>query len=164
MYGEQEYHNGEYKMTAVCVWNQANAAIDAGAGTVTVTGRTNSAFNLGANAQATMIWNPDGTRDDKDNTSAAVQVLASTDWLIPNSGAPGSYRIRHTSATGDTGSFTAAGAINTYISLTAARSYYVIDTTIIFGGKSVTFNIQIDDGTTLQSQASQTVTADREDF
>ena len=133
--------------------------------TVTVTADSNTAFNVGADAIAYMIWNQDGTRDEKDNALASTQVHASTDWVIPNSAAPGSYRIRHTSATGDTGDWTPAGAINVYFSLSSNRLYSVTDTTTGFATKSVTFNIQIDDGAgNVLSQASQTVTADREDF
>lgn len=137
----------------------------AGSADVTVSGDSFTAFNAGADAQAFMIWNQDGTRDEKANASASVQVFSSTDWVIPNSAAPGSYRIRHTSATGDTGDFTPAAAINVYVSLTSNALYDVLDTTAIAASKSVTFNIQIDDGAgNVLSQASQTLTADREDF
>jgi hypothetical protein len=132
---------------------------------VTVSGDSFTAFNVGADAQAFMIWNQDGTRDEKQNADAATQVFASTDWVIPNGAAPGSNRIRHTSATGDTADFTPAGTINVYLALTSNRLYDVLDTTAAAASKSVTFNIQIDDGAgNVLSQASQTLTADREDF
>lgn len=137
----------------------------AGGAVVTVTARTNTAFNFGADAIAYMLWIQDGTRDDKDNLDASTQVLSTTDWVIPNSAAPGSYRIRHTSATGDTAHWSPAGTINVYLGLTATRTYQVTDTTTVATTRSVTFNIQIDDGAgNVLSQASQTVTADREDF
>lgn len=134
--------------------------------TVKVSADTYTAFNAGANAVAYMIWNQDGTRDEKANVAASVQVFSGTDWVIPNSAAPGSYRIRHTSATGDTGTpWSPAGAINTYLSLSSNRLYSVTDTTATFATRSVTFNIQIDDGAgNVLSQASQSLIADREDF
>ena len=112
-----------------------------------------------------MIWNQDGTKDFKDNTDASTQVNATTDWVIPNSAAPGSYRIRHTSATGDTADFTPAGTINSWLALTSNALYDVLDTTITATVKSVDFDIEIDDGGgTALSSASNTLTADREDF
>jgi hypothetical protein len=132
---------------------------------VTVTSDTNSAFSFGTAATAYHIWNTDGTRDEKDNSNAAIQILASTDWIIPNSAASSSYRIRHTSATGDTGNFTPAGSINVWLSFSSQHLYSVVDNSPTAGGNSVTYNIQIDDGggTALDS-ANQTLTADREDF
>lgn len=140
-------------------------SVAAGEGTVTVTADSFLAFNSGEDAIAYMIWNQDGTRDEKNSTIASVQVFSSTDWVIPNAAAPGSHRIRHTSVTGDTGDWTPAGAINVYLALSSNRLYSVTDTTIGFANKSVTFNIQIDDGAgNVLDQASQTLIADREDF
>lgn len=140
-------------------WGRINSPI------VTVTSRTNTAFNAGADARAYMIWNQDGTKDFKDNLEAAAQADANTDWVIPNSAAPGSYRIRHTSATGDTADFTPAGTINVWLALTSNALYDVVDTTVLSTIKSVDFDIEIDDGTgTALDSASQTLTADREDF
>ena len=140
------------------------AAAGADQATVTLTGDTNSAFAFGSNATAYHFFNNDGTTDEKDNSSANVQINASTDWIIPNSAAPGTYRIRHTSATGDTGAFTPAGAINTYIALTTSRNYFVVDASPTAGGNSVTYTIEIDDGSVSQDTGSYTLTADREDF
>ena len=132
---------------------------------VTLSGDTNSAFNFGANAVAFHFVVNDGTFDEKDNTSANVQIHSATDWIIPNGSAPGSYRVRHTSESGDTGSpWVPAGTINVYLPLTVTRGYKVTDTTPTFGGKSVTYTLQIDDGVTSQDTGSYTLTADREDF
>lgn len=132
---------------------------------VTVSIRTNIAFNFGANALAYMIWNADGTRDDKDNSNSAVQVLSSTDWIIPNSAASSSYRIRHSSESGDTGSFFSYGSINTWYAISGSRTYYVVDTTPGPGSKSCNFTIEIDKGSgTALDTGLCTCTADREDF
>ena len=134
---------------------------------VTVSGDSFTAFNAGADAIAAMIWATDGTRDEKANLAASTQVFASTDWIIPNSANDQlGFRIRHTSETGDTGTpWSPAGTINTYLALSSPHIYQVTDTTALVTTRSVTFNIQIDDGAgNVLSQASQTLTADREDF
>lgn len=133
---------------------------------VTITNDTNSAFNFGANAIAQHIWQTDGTLDEKDNTSPNVQINSSTDWIIPNSAADSSYRNRHTSATGDTGTpWVPAASINVWASMTSARGYQVTDTTVAFGGQSVTYVVEMDKGTgTALDSGTMTLTADREDF
>lgn len=138
----------------------------AGGAVVTITNDTNEAFNFSADAVAQHIWNTDGTLDEKDNSNSPIQINASTDWIIPNDAASSSYRIRHTSATGDTGApWVPAGAINTFIAISAARAYKVTDTTATIGGKSVTYAIEIDDGSgTALDSGSMILTADREDF
>jgi hypothetical protein len=141
----------------------AAASVGAG-GVVTLTNDTNSAFNFGSDAHAEHFFNADGTVDERDNFGVNTQINSGTDWVIPNSAAPGSYRIRHTSAVGDTGAFTPAGVLNTYIALTSNRIYRVTDTTTVFGGQSVTYGIEIDDGSVSQDTGSFTLTADREDF
>jgi hypothetical protein len=137
-----------------------------GGAEITVSADSFTAFNAGADAVAQMIWGTDGTRDEKQNSEASSQVFASTDWIIPNGAASGTYRIRHTSETGDTGApWAPNSSINVYSSLSAAGTYAVTDTTATVTTRSVTFNIQIDDGAgNVLSQASQTLTADREDF
>jgi len=130
---------------------------------VTITTKNNPAFRFGATATAFVYWNSDGTTDYKDNDSAATQVHASTDWIIPNGSAPGTYRIRYTGMTGDTGFYT--GTMSTvYSALTGSKYFAVYDNTASFGGRSVTATIQIDDGTTFVTSGSATVSADREDF
>ena len=130
---------------------------------VTLSGGTNTAFSFGSNALAYHLANSDGTFDQKDNFAASQQINATTDWVIPNSSAPGTYRIRHTSLSGDTASFTPAGAINVYLGLTSTRSWLVTDTSPGFANKSCTYTLEIDDGTTSQDTGSYTLTADRED-
>jgi hypothetical protein len=53
----------------------------------------------------------------------------------------------------------------TYYALTTNRQMYVFDSTPTAGGKSVTCDWHIDDGTTvLEENVAYTMTADREDF
>jgi hypothetical protein len=130
---------------------------------VTLSGGSNNAFKFGANALAYFWFNSDGTVDTQDNTSSPIQVNASTDWVIPNGSAPGSYRVKYSSLTGDTSFF--SGTVGaTYTALTSSRYFYVFDTTTTAGGKSATCTAHIDDGTTEQDTGSYTMTADREDF
>ena len=135
---------------------------------VTVTDDTNNAFNFMADATARHIWNSDGTLDEEDNLGTPVQINSGTDWIIPNGSAPGSYRIRHSAESGDTGGpWTPAGVINTFLALTSSRAYRVVDTTTGFGGQTVNYTIDIDDGVTIQDSSSalgMTLSADREDF
>ena len=97
-----------------------------------------------------------------------MQINSGTDWIIPNGSAPGSYRVRHSAESGDTGGpWTPAGVINTFLALTSDRAYCVTDTTTGAGGQSVSYTIDIDDGSTIQDSSSalgMTLTADREDF
>lgn len=63
---------------------------------VTLSGETVVALGI-----ATIIFNTDGTVD-KTEDATTVQVDASTDWIIPNSGAAGhTYYIRATKTSGD---------------------------------------------------------------
>jgi hypothetical protein len=161
----------------VASYTEAMSAIHAGSiinaarppssgGTVTLTGDGNTAFAFGEDSNAYHIANSDGTFDEKDNNSSNTQIHSSTDWIIPNASAPGSYRIRHTTNTGDTGAswWFPAGLINTYLALTSNRTYRVRDNTVSAGGKSVTYTLEIDDGSVSQDTGSYTLTADREDF
>ena len=138
---------------------------DAGAsGTVTLTNASNSAFSFGSDAYAYFFWNTDGTVDQKDNNAAAQQINSGTDWIIPNTAASSSYRIKYSSLTGDTGFFGVGGNLSTsYTAMSVNNSAFVYDTTIGFANKSCTFTIHIDDGTTEQDTASYTLTANRED-
>ena len=148
-------------MTACCVWNAANAAGGGGSGAVTLSGDTNSAFRFGADCYAYHYANSDGTFDEKDNTSSAIQINASTDWIIPNGDAPGTYRVKYSNMTGDTGSY--VGSISTvYAALTSSRYTAVVDTSVFAGGKSITKTLHIDDVTTEKDTGSYTLTADRE--
>ncbi len=141
---------------------------EAGGDVVTVTDNSNNAFNFMADANAEFLWLADGTLDIRDNFGSPVQVNPSTDWIIPNGSAPGTYRIRHSAENGDTGSdWFPAGLINTFIALTSTRVYRVRDQSTTFGGNQVDFTIDIDDGTTIQDSSSalgMALIADREDF
>ena len=137
---------------------------DAGGGdVVTLTGDSNSAFNFGADATAYHYANSDGTFDERDNNSTPIQIHSSTDWIIPNGSAPGSYGIRYQNMTGDTGDY--VGSITTtYAALTANRYAAVRDTTTGFGGKSIDYDLEIDDGSVSQDTGAYSLDADREDF
>ena len=137
--------------------------VNSGSAVVTLTNDSNTAFNFGADALAYHIAGADGKMYEKDNAVANQQINSGTDWIIPNASAPGTYRIRHTSVSGDTADFTPAGTINVYLALTAARNYLVTDTTTGTANKSCTYTLQIDDGTTSQDTGSFTLIADRED-
>lgn len=138
----------------------------AGGTVVTITNDFNSAFRFGNDAIAYHHFNLDGTVDEQDNVSSAIQINASTDWIIPNGDASSSYRVRHVSATGDTGTpWVPAGAINTWLSFSTNRSYRVTDTTVTAGGQSVVYGVEIDDGGgTALDTGTMTLDADREDF
>lgn len=133
---------------------------------VTVSGATISTTNFQADSIAGVYFYGSGsfigdTRQRKNATY--TQINSGTDWLRPELDAPGDYRIRRQSTTGDTG-FMTATITTSYDGIAATDSVYVTDTTAGFGGKSITFTIEIDDGTTLQDSGSYTCTADREDF
>ena len=138
-------------------WADSDAA-----GVVTLSGGSNTAFRFGADALAYFYLNADGTVDSQDNADAPIQVSPTTDWVIPNSAAPGSYRGKHSSITGDTtrdgGTLSA-----TYAALTTTKYWYVTDTDA-GGPYSITFTMHIDDGTTEQDTGSYTLTATRENF
>jgi hypothetical protein len=136
-----------------------------GGDVVTLSGGTVNAFAFGQNSIAFHYFNADGTSDrDGTTTPPRTQINASTDWVIPNGSAPGSYRVKYSNMTGDTGSY--SGNISTvYAALTAPDKYVAVtDTTTGAGGKSITETVHIDDGTTEQDTGSYTQTADREDF
>lgn len=131
---------------------------------VTITGGTETAFRFGANARAEVRFMTTGFVNFRRNGTTNNNVNTTTDWIIPRTNMT-LFRVRHTAVTGDTGSATAAGAINVFISLgTVNRSYYVEDSTPTAGGRQAIFTIQIDDGTTVQDTAFYTMDADREDF
>ena len=134
---------------------------------ITLSGETSLAFAFGSNAIAELKCDNDGNVYKRQNGGGAwTQVDTGTDWVRPASSAPGSYRCMYDSETGDTGApFVAWGFSGTYYALTADRIMYVTDTTPTAGGKSVTCDWHIDDGTTEQAgNVAYTMTADREDF
>ncbi len=132
---------------------------------VTITAGTFIAFAFGADATARHHFRSDGTFDTQQNNQTAVQINASTDWIIPNSSAPGAYRVRHTAESGDTGGpWTPAASINTYVALSTNRIYKVVDTTTTLTTRSVDYTAEIDDGSVSQDSSAMTLTADREDF
>lgn len=140
---------------------------DAGGGDViTLSGETSTAFSFGSNATAYLRLKNNGNVYKQQNASSEVQVDTATDWVRPASSAPGSYRVMFDNETGDTTTFFVTwGTSGTYYALTSTRQMYVYDNTATAGGKSVTCDWHIDDGTTvLEENVSYTMTADREDF
>ena len=132
-----------------------------GGDVITLTDNSNTAFNFSATAIAFIWLNSDGTVDEQDNSSSKVQVNASTDWVIPNGSAPGSYRAKHSSMTGDTGNY--VGSLSSVYSVLTSDKYYAVNATVA-GTKSITFTAHIDDTSTEQDTATFTLTATREDF
>lgn len=135
-----------------------------GGDTVTLSGETVTAFNFGANATAHFKVDNDGNMYERTNSGSWSQIDSSTDWVRPTSSAPGSYRTMYDSETGDTGFLVAWGFSGTYYAVSTDREMYTYDNTSVAGGKSVTCDFHIDDGSTEQATASYTMTADREDF
>lgn len=72
-------------------------------GGVVVTLSGESIFDIDAGARlyrASLLINTDGTLDKRQDTIIS-QVDASTDWIIPNGSAPGTYQFRFVNRTGD---------------------------------------------------------------
>lgn len=128
-------------------------------------GPTYQASKVGSNSTLDLKFDNDGNEYVRKNGGAYVQTNTADSWIRPTTSAPGLYKIRYTSATGDT----------TYLSSTAAEDIWydlssgdyilsIFDSTPFFGGKSATFTIEVrlDDGSVLDS-GSYTISADRED-
>jgi hypothetical protein len=137
-----------------------------GGTTVTVSGETVNAFNFGTTATAGVIFYTSGTYQGdvrKKENGNYWQIDTATDWIRPVTEAPGSYRIRYSSMTGDTG-FMNNTITSTYDGIANGDYIEVVDNTVFFGGHSLDFTIEIDDGTTLQDSGTYSLNADREDF
>ena len=130
---------------------------------VTLSGATVSAFSFMSQATAECFFQTSGIVQRRLNGGSLFQLSPSTDWIIPNGAAPGTYRCRHINRTGDAYNFVTA-AVNVWSALTSQYEIQQIDNSPTAGGQSTTATIEIDDGTTLQDSASYNVNADREDF
>jgi len=135
-----------------------------GGDVINLDGHTNTAFNFGANAIAYFRIAADGNMYQQDNAAGFTQIDSTADWIVPEASAPGSYRCMFDNLTGDTTFRVGWGFASTWYALTSNRDMYVYDNTTGPGGKSITMDYAIDDGTTEQASASYTLTADREDF
>ena len=135
-----------------------------GGDVVNLDGHTNTAFRFGANALAYFKVDGDGNMYMKDNVGSYTQIDSTADWVRPTTSAPGTYRTMFDSITGDTAFRVGWGFASTYYALTTDREMYVYDNTSASGGKTITMDYHIDDGTTEQATGVYTLTADREDF
>lgn len=107
---------------------------------------------------AGMRINSDGTTDTIKQTDGGAltyaQVQSATDWVIPNGMASGDYDVRITGLTehaNHTGTY--AAVEDTWIDLSADRSYYVSSTTGAVDSTTVTIEIRDATGTTVVSSA-----------
>lgn len=133
---------------SVSAFPYGTIAAAAGGDVVTVTGATYY-DSSGGTAEAYVQFQTDGTKDAKDD-SGTSQRNASTDWVIPNSSAPGLYQIKATLNSGTlSGSSSATGS---WLALTSARRWGTIKST----GKgvaaaNVTVEIRYNGGSVLDS-------------
>lgn len=137
--------------------------------TYQIAGTGNQATNQGADARQDMIFEQDGERRYRNNNGSRVLL---GNWINPTSEATGNnYQIRWTGATGDTADGGQTTTQNTWHDMDVSDWFlWVIDSTTGFGGKSITYDVEIGQyDTTVGDQdgivASGTITvdADRED-
>lgn len=106
---------------------------------VTVSGSsTISSFNQSAQVR----FNSDGTVDAITN-SGTTQLSASTDWIIPNDAAPGTYQIRATLTSGSTPD---GGTLDTWLAMTISR-VWTLSPPGTSGTRNCTLLIEMRDGT-----------------
>lgn len=114
-------------------------------GTLTLSGGSaDSTASDPLNAIARFTFNQDGTVDRTQNGSTA-QVDSLTDWVIPNSAAPGDYEIRFTDLTGDSPTVSGSTAEDSWRAFTSGN--FVL--TLIQGSVGVSacsFTIEIRKG------------------
>ena len=143
------------------------AAGAAGGDVVTVSGRaTLFAFAFMSEARAEIIFDDDGTTDERVNGGARVQFNASTDWIIPNGSAPGLYQTRYTNLTVDPLDGATSAAEDTWRAFTLGDFFFVqTDNSPSAGGQNSNFDIQVrlSTGSPLDTGA-YSLDADREDF
>ena len=133
---------------------------------ITLTGTTVFAFSFGSNATAQLFVNQDGTVDQRINNGSFTQIFASTDWVIPNGSAPGTYQTRYTNRTGDTLDAPTSALEDTWRALSLGNfSLSLVDSTPLAGGQAANFDIEIRLGTgSALASTSHGLDADREDF
>lgn len=122
--------------------------------TVTVSGEpvADSAVSP-SGASASLVFRSDGTVDSVTNTNGTVQIDASTDWIIPNSAAPGSYEVQ---ATLNSGSLT-SGTTGSWLALTSDRTWTVSRSGV--GTSSANLTIEVRLGTTVLDSGTYTIEA-----
>jgi len=114
-------------------------------GTLTLSGGSaDSTASDPSNAIVRFTFNEDGTVDRTQEGSTA-QVDASTDWVIPNSAAPGDYEIRFTSLSGDSPTVSGGTAENSWWAFTSGNfQLSLIQGTV--GSQACSFTIEIRKG------------------
>lgn len=143
------------------MWHEAGGGGDV----ITLNGRSITASNFGADSDAWMRLAPDGKAYERKNAGSWVQIDAATDWIIPNGSAGVPYRGQHRNRTGDGfASGTTEPSNDVWNSLAANILWKVLDTDGGPDGKSITFDIRIDDGTTILADESYTIAANRENI
>lgn len=88
---------------------------------VTLSGETvEHSVSSPTNAIAAIRFNADGTVD-RIVGGTPTQVDFATDWIIPNSAAPGGYQVRFTSLTGDAPTVTDSTAEDAWYAFTSGN-------------------------------------------
>lgn len=131
---------------------------------VTLSGEVSQAFNFGADARAEIKIDNDGLAYKRSNGGTWNQIDGSADWIRPTNSAGSPYRCRYTNLVGDALDGATSQAEDTWMSTVNDFFFVAIDTSPTLGGKDSDFDIEVDDGTTLQDSGAYTLQADREDF
>ena len=139
-------------------------AILAPSAVVTLSGQVISSFSFGSNALSAVIVDSTGIMQQQLNNGVPTQIDASTDWIIPNSAANSSYRVRYTNKTGVAFTFNNIGAENVYAAISVDRQLEITDSNPTPGGVQATFTLEIDDGSVSQDTGAYILNAEREDF
>ena len=134
------------------------AALARGGAALKLSGETisNSETNP-TQGRAHVIFNSDGTVDKREGGTVS-QIDSGTDWIIPNSSADSIYEVRFTGLTGDAFDVNAAAA-DTWIDLSANRTWGYTRGTVGTNTGSATFEIRIGSSGSAQTSASYTLTA-----
>lgn len=93
------------------------------------------------NQSATLRFKSDGTVEATTN-AGTEQLSASTDWIIPNDAAPGSYQVRATVTSGATPD---GGTVGSWQALTSTRSWTLFAPGST-GSRGCTLLIEVRDG------------------
>lgn len=144
------------------------AALSGGGPVLTLSGGNLPAGNSGAICTAQFKVDNDGNMYSRVNNTVWNQISSTTDWVRPASASPGSYEVRYTNASGDTGFLSATTAEDTWHPMTTGDWIITItdDTPIGATQSSATFDIEIRIGSSGSAavSASYTLTANRDDF
>lgn len=109
---------------------------------VTLTDATYQRFSASGSPSG-VRYTPAGIKEAQDDLLGGAtwtQDDAATDWIIPNSAAPGSYEIRCTQNSGDTLDL-GSDALNTWLALTSTRTWQLTNS---INGTTETANLTIE--------------------